>query len=159
MKKTIFIIALAAAIAACNNSNNNDQKAPAESEATKQVAGTASSSSELYEKEWKLLELNGKAVVLDSTFPKYPHLTFQKENRISGNLGCNGFGGNIAFEAGNSIKISGITSTQMACPNLGVEQSFLDALNNAKSYTVENNILTFSNDKKAITAKLEATAK
>ncbi|MCH5684415.1 hypothetical protein LWM68_09145 [Niabella sp. W65] len=32
------------------------------------MAGTASSSSELYEKEWKLLELNGKAVVLDSNF-------------------------------------------------------------------------------------------
>lgn len=156
MKKAIFIIALVATVAACNN--NKNQKVSVEIEATEPKAETLSSS-ELYEKEWKLSELNGKAVVLDTTFQKYPHLIFQKENRILGNLGCNGFGGNIEFEAGNAIKISDVTATQMACPNLEVEQGFFDALNNAKSYTVENNVLTLSNDKKESIAKLEVVVK
>ena len=36
----------------------------------------------------------------------------------------------------------------MACPNLEIENGFLDALNNAKNYATHNNILTLSNDKK-----------
>lgn len=45
---------------------------------------------------------------------KYPQLIFQKENRILGNLGCNGFGGNVEFKASNAIKIANITPTEMA---------------------------------------------
>ncbi len=157
MRKAIFIIALAAIVAACNN--NKNQKDPAETETTEQNTETVLSSSGLYGKEWKLSELNGKPLVLDTTFQKYPHLVFQKENHLSGNLGCNGFGGNIEFEPGNTIKISHITATQMACPNLEIEQGFLDVLINAKSYAVENNVLKLSNGKKEITAKLEVAAK
>lgn len=157
MRKTIFIIALAATMVACNN--NSKLNAPAVKEAEMQKVAPPSSSSELYQKEWKLSELNGKPIVLDSTFQKYPHLIFQKENHISGSLGCNGFGGNIKFEADNAITISDIIATQMACPNLEVEQVFLDVLNNAKSYSLENNELLLGNSKKQITAKLEAAAK
>lgn len=113
----------------------------------------------MYEKEWRLLELNEKAITLDSTFQQYPRLIFHKENTISGSLGCNRFGGKIEFETINTIKISDITATQMACPNLEVEQGFLDALNNAKSYAVENNVLMLSNKKKGVIAKLEVVAK
>lgn len=157
MRKAIFIIALAVIAAACNNTAN--QRTSGENEATGNKTETGPSYSELYEKEWKLSELNGKAIVLDSTFQQYPHLVFHKENTVSGSLGCNRFGGEITFEAGNMIKISKIVATQMACPNLQVEQGFLDALNNAKSYKLENNVLTLSNDKKEVTAKLEASAK
>jgi len=64
MRKAIFIIALATTIAACNN--NKNQKVSAETKTTEQNTETVLSSSELYEKEWKLSELNGKAVVLDT---------------------------------------------------------------------------------------------
>ena len=159
MRKTIFIIVLAATVMACNK--NSKQNAPDVKEAEMQNAAPASSSSssELYQKEWKLSELNGKPIVLDTTFRKYPHLIFQKDNHISGSLGCNGFGGNIKIEADNAITISDIVATEMACPNLKVEQVFLDVLNNAKSYSLENNVLLLSNSKKQITAKLEAGAK
>lgn len=157
MKKVIFIIAWAATVAACHNTGN--QKTTSESETPEQSAEILSSPSELYEKEWKLSELNGRAIVLDSTFQRYPHLVFGKENTLSGNLGCNGFGGKIEFEADNTIKISDLAATQLACANLEVEQGFLDALKNAQSYTVQNNVLTLSNDKNEITAKLEVTAR
>lgn len=157
MRKTILIVVLVATLVACNNSRN--QKVPAETETTEQKTEAISYSTQLYEKEWRLSELNGKAIVLDTTFQKYPHLIFQEENRISGNLGCNGFGANIELKADNKIKISDITSTEMACPNLEVEQGFLDALNNAKSYAVQNNVLTLSNNKNEITAKLEVKTK
>lgn len=157
MRKAIIIIALAAASTACNN--DNYQKNTAETEATELRTATVPSTSELYGKEWKLTELNGKAVVPDTTFPQYPHLIFQEKERISGNLGCNGFGGNIKFEKGNAITITELTSTEMACPNLEVEQEFFEVLNNAKSYTVQNDVLTLSNDKKEVTAELKGFAK
>lgn len=156
MRKSIFTIALIATIVACNNGAN--QKADVNNETTSEKTETPSSSSELYGKEWKLLELNGQTVKLDTVFPKYPHLIFEKK-RISGNLGCNGFGGNVKFEAGNAIQISDIVSTEMACGNLEVEQGFLEVLNKAKGYTLENNVLTLNNEKKEITAKLEVNAK
>lgn len=154
MKKSIFIIALAAGAMACNNNgkeNNNPENRVAE-----QKAEAPSLASDLSGKEWILIELNGKPVSLDTSFPQKPYLTFEKDNRISGNLGCNSFGGNLELQPGNGIKISEISATRMACPNLEVEQGFLDALQKAKSFVVENNTLTLSNDKKEPIARLQA---
>jgi len=154
MKRGIFIIALALGAIACNDNSKQDNNS--ETVVVGEKAEIHPSTPELYGKEWILLELNGKAVLLDTTFPKQPYLIFQQENRVSGNLGCNSFGGNIEVQSNNRIKISEIASTQMACPNLEVEQTFLETLQNAKSFAVEGNTLMLSNDKKETTAKLRA---
>lgn len=151
MKKSIFIIALAIGAIACNNSSKEDNNSG--NTVTEQKA--SSSAPDLYGKEWVLLELNGKAVSLDTSFPQKPRLVFEKDNRVSGNLGCNSFGGNLELQSDNGIKISEISATQMACPNLEVEQMFLDALQKAKSFAVESNTLILSNDKKEAIAKLQ----
>lgn len=146
---------VAAFTVACNSSNNNTSSEYSTTNKVEQKTDTA----KLYSKEWKLIELKGKPIVLDTTFSKYPHLIFEKEYRVSGNMGCNGFGGNVELKDTNGITFSHIIATEMACPNLKVEQDFLDVMNNAESYIVENNVLTLSNDKQEITAKLEAIAK
>ena len=138
---------------ACNNSGREDGNQ--EKPVTAQKAETSSSAAYLYGKEWALLELNGKAVSLDTSFPKHPHLIFEKDNRVSGNLGCNSFGGNLELQSDNGIRISEIAATHMACPNLEIEQAFLETLQNAKSFAVDNNTLTLSNDKKETIAKLQ----
>ena len=139
---------------ACNNSGREDGNQ--EKSVTAQKAETSSSAADLYGKEWILLKLNGKAVSLDTSSPKQPHLIFQKDNRVSGNLGCNTFGGNLELQSDNGIRISEIAATQIACTNLEVEQLFLEALKNAKSFAVESNTLTLSNDKKEPIARLQA---
>jgi len=154
MKTGFFVIALAFAVAACNNSD--EQNNASGNPATDQAPGAPVSTSNLYGKEWKLQELNGKAVVLDTTFPRQPYLSFGKDNRISGNLGCNNFRGNLELLPDNKIKLSEIAATQMACPNLEVEQAFLETLQNAKTFVEEGNTLTLSNDKNEVTAKLQA---
>ncbi len=150
MKKAILMIAIAAILTACNN--NDAQNANVDNP----VTATASTPDVLLGKEWKLSELNGVPRVPDTTFPKKPLLIFENESRISGNLGCNGFGGNYELQENNSIKFSDIAATQMACPNLEIEQSFLEALNTTKSFRIENNTLLFSNEKQEVIAKLEA---
>nr|WP_315816760.1 copper resistance protein NlpE N-terminal domain-containing protein [Paraflavitalea speifideiaquila] len=54
---------------------------------------------------WKLVELMGKPVLVDSTFIKEPHLILQDDgSRIVGNGGCNGFSG--SFEISPSTALS-----------------------------------------------------
>ncbi len=154
MKKSTLIIVLAAATIACNN--NEKQNNTQENTAIEQKTETASSSPDLFGKDWKLLELNGKAIVLDTTFPRQPHIIFETKNRVSGNLGCNGFGANLELKQNNEIKVSEIVATEMACPNLEIEQSFLVVLQNATHFLLENNTLTLTNDKKETTARLQA---
>ena len=58
---------------------------------------------EILEKYWKLVELNGKDVVADSTFIKEPHIIFKEgNNRIIGNGGCNSISGEYKIESLNS---------------------------------------------------------
>ncbi|NGM61381.1 META domain-containing protein [Sphingobacterium sp. SGG-5] len=153
MRKILFIITLATFTAACN-SNTSKTSSGASATDTVEQKNDTTLVADLYGKEWNLVELNGGPVVLDSTFSKKPLLVFDKENRVSGNMGCNGFGGNVELKGTDGITFSHITATQMACPNLKVEQDFLDVMNNAKSFTKESNTLLLKNEKGEITAKL-----
>lgn len=155
MKKYIFIVALATTVMACNNNKQNEE---ADNVATEQSVDNQSASLDIYEKEWRLTELGGEVIVLDSMFNKKPHIIFQEDNRVSGNLGCNNFGGNVEMFDDNGVRFTGVGATQMACPNLGVEQGFLEALNNARSLHAEGDALTLSNDKDVVTARFEAVA-
>lgn len=149
MKKIIFIAAFA--VAACNRSNTKNTAETAPAEQTAESAAT-----ELLGKEWKLTELNGAVIQLDTTFPKTPFLVFDGESsRVSGNAGCNGIGGGFELEEAGSITISHIAGTQMACPNLEIEQEFLDVLANVKSFHVEGNALTLNNAAKEAIARFE----
>ncbi len=152
MKKSIFIVAVAVAVIACNNTPSGNTSKQAVTTQPTEVA------SDLYGKEWKLLELNGKAIVLDTTFPRYPYLIFEKENnRVIGNGGCNGLSGSFELKGKDSLEVSHVATTQMACPNLELEQQFLDVLKNVKRYYLEENILILSNESNDINAKFETS--
>ncbi|SFH06124.1 META domain-containing protein [Pedobacter insulae] len=159
MRKILFIVTLAVFTAACNTNKSKTSSDASATDTVEQKTETTPEVADLYGKEWKLIELNGKPVVLDSTFSKKPLLIFDKENRVSGNMGCNSFGGNVELKGTDGITFSHITATQMACPNLKVEQGFLDVMNNAKSFTTESNTLSLKNEKGEITAKLTTAEK
>jgi len=91
----------------------------------------------ILEKYWKLVELNGKLVVVGSTFVKEPHLIFKEAgNRALGNAGCNKF--SLTFSTGNDDRISihHGAITQMDCPRMNFEREFLDALRRADNYNL-----------------------
>jgi heat shock protein HslJ len=70
-------------------------------------------------------------------------LTFTKDGRVNGRSGCNQyFAGYKA--SGSALTFTGVGSTEMACTTLGVmeqEQVYLNALQAAKSYTVQGGSL------------------
>lgn len=153
MKKSILIIALAVAAAACNNGAT--KSTPEQTEETKIQETTP----DLYGKEWNLVELNGKAITVDTTFPKKPHLIFEKDSsRAMGNGGCNGFSTHFELKENDGIELSHAAATQMACPNMDIEQQLFEILTKVKSYHIDGNSLTLYNESKEALAKLEASA-
>lgn len=159
MKQVFFILALAINVTACNNANN---KSTTEQEDSMAVPApeTTTANADLFGTEWKLLELNGKAITVDTTFKKEPLLVFEKgTEKLNGNGGCNGFMGSYKLKEGNGIELTLGGATMMACPNLELEAQFHDALKQTKSYRIEGNTLLLDNEAKTTIAKLEATGK
>lgn len=67
------------------------------------------------------------------------------DNAINGNTGCNSFFGSFDIEK-NHIQLSQMGVSEMYCEENGVmelERTFLDALHNAKSFELKDNILIF----------------
>ncbi len=154
MKKSILIITLAIAVAAC--SATKTENTTTDTTATAAQQGQAALVVDLFDKEWKLKELNGKAVVLDTAFKREPQMVFQKESgKLIGNGGCNSFSGTYKVKDGNGIELSEGAATMMACPNLKIEGEFFAVLKQVKSYRIENGSLLLDNDKKEAVAKLE----
>ena len=69
------------------------------------------------------------------------------EGGVSGNGGCNGFGGSFQYDA-NTISFSQLISTLIACdqPISDQENAFFDALSKATSYSLNGNQLQISYD-------------
>jgi heat shock protein HslJ len=110
---------------------------------------------DLLEKYWKLVELHGKPVQVDSTL-KEPHIIFKESsNIIIGNAGCNSISGRYKIESPNRIEISKAISTQMACPGMDVERELLNALQRADNFSVAGDMLTLNKAKMAPLARFK----
>jgi heat shock protein HslJ len=159
MKKTFFILALATIIVSCNNTNTKSNTEQADTTVTSSTQ-PITANADLFGTEWKLLELNGKTIKLDTTFKKEPVLVFEKgTEKLNGNGGCNGFMGSYKIKENNGIELTLGGATMMACPNLELENQFHDVLKQTKSYHIEGNTLLLNNNAKTTIAKLEASAK
>lgn len=145
MLKSMLFFAVVFSFTACNNQQT---KEPPETAQPANAVESTAMAEELLNKEWKLVKLNGSGIALDTSFPNYPHLKFTNLVSTGGNLGCNGFGANVHISAADSIKISEIISTQMACPNLTIETQFMKALGNARTYKITGDTLALNDDKR-----------
>jgi heat shock protein HslJ len=115
------------------------------------------SSYAVLERYWKLVELMGKPVLVDSTFIKEPHLIFKDDgNRIVGNGGCNGFSGTFEISPLNRIRISKLVSTQMACRQLPIESQFTKVLLMADNFTISADNLSLNRARMAPLARFKS---
>ncbi|WP_255493515.1 META domain-containing protein [Myroides sp. WP-1] len=149
MKKITLIMAFSIIAVSCSSKKEN--VAQQKQEQTE----TELSSKDLTSSVWILKELQGQAVELDKNFPAIPKLSFTKENNLTGNLGCNNFNSNYLMD-NNALTIQQIASTQMACPNLEIEQNFVEILAKTKSFKIEKDILLLEDQNQEIIAKLKA---
>lgn len=97
---------------------------------------------------WNIISVNGENVPSD--MENKPFMEFDvKEQRIHGNSGCNIMNGGFFQKKGqpNSLLLSRMASTMMACPNMEIEGKVLEALRNVVSFS------KISNDKLALCDK------
>jgi len=97
--------------------------------------------------KWQLKVMKDEDVAKLFGEGKRPTMEFSEgSDRVSGNAGCNGYGGSAEFEENGTIRFGQFMSTMMACPNLEGEQKYLKALNDPVQATIDNSILTFRQD-------------
>lgn len=134
MKKILFAaIVVAMATTACNS-------------ARRMVAGEETY---IYDKEWKLTTLNGNAI--DTIQHKsIPTLMFdKKEQRVSGNAGCNRMMGSFKISRVDNIAFSKLGSTLMACADMELEGTYMKALEQVNKFSVtttDNTLLLLKGD-------------
>ena len=97
---------------------------------------------------WELTFISGQKIALNGLFPnKKPTISFNlPSSLVNGNGGCNGFGGKVKV-AGNTITVSNIISTMMACEG-GGEPIFFGTLEKITYYSIgaDNSLTMLTGD-------------
>lgn len=109
------------------------------------------------EKYWKLVEINGKAFVMKSSFRREPFLILKIEgNRINGFSGSNLFNGRYVMN-GSNIKFLDIVTAEQSCHNVETENALIKALNKCESYTLSSDgkYLSLNNSRTTRLARFE----
>jgi heat shock protein HslJ len=122
------VIFFIAAIASCSNS----KKTTAEN-----TSATVITDENKLNGNWQLTYMSGVKITLDGLFPnKKPTLVIKLPSPgISGNGGCNGYGGEVKIE-GKNISFGKIMHTMMACGGITGENQFFAVLETATTYSV-----------------------
>ena len=108
---------------------------------------------ELTGRNWKLIMLDGKSVRSNA---KQPFMILNtKENRVSGNTGCNNFFGTYELIDKNGIKFSSMGMTKMACIGDNPEEEYMDVLAKTTNYILTVNELILKDKNGKSLAKFE----
>ncbi|MFD2514959.1 META domain-containing protein [Pontibacter locisalis] len=98
---------------------------------------------------WMLVSLEGQDVPMPSD-SRTAFIRFQeKENDVHGFTGCNKFFGKYTLGE-ESLALSELRATRMACAGMENENKFLDVLSRVDSYRISKNVLTLYDDDKAV---------
>jgi heat shock protein HslJ len=128
--------------------------------ANKDIQKGVNHNDNLFDKYWKLDQILGVDIVTLGKLPAEAYITFHaEENRVSGNLGCNDFGGNYELTSGNRIRFSELISTLKMCLGENVEDRMKQALNTADSYYLSNDTLILNRARMAPLARFIAVEK
>jgi copper homeostasis protein (lipoprotein) len=107
------------------------------------------------EKYWKLIELNGKPVVVKEGM-REPHLILKSDGKVNGHGGCNGFFGEYELnEQTMRVHFSKIGSTLMACLEPTVEDEFHKVLNTVDNFSTDGDNLSLNKARMAPLARFK----
>ncbi|GAB1470438.1 hypothetical protein MASR2M66_13150 [Chloroflexota bacterium] len=90
--------------------------------------------------QWELVSYNKTPAVsgVDTS------ITFSPDGKLSGNVGCNGFGGDYSVD-GNKITFGPIASTLMFCENVAEQESgTLAVFQESATFVLDGNMLTIT---------------
>lgn len=135
MKKILFFTVLSLLLNSCTTINPNKKDFD----------------SQIQEKYWKLISLNGEKVVMAKNQEREVYFILKNDKTLKGFSGCNNFGGNYSISKNNKVKFLNISSTEMACPDLKInEQKVLNLFTNEKDYSIEKDTLKMYQSEKVV---------
>jgi len=87
---------------------------------------------------------NGKGAVVTVTGTRDVTATFDPDRRMTGDAGCNTYGGPYVIEGENSLVLGPLSVTSMACeePAMTTESDYLAALDRVATYEITGSTLT-----------------
>lgn len=133
----------------CNNSKKENTNVTS---TTKTENKTTKRATTFEDTRWKLVTFMGQDVSNKNAF-----ITFSsKNNKAYGNATCNNFNGTYKLENGNRIVLSKMVSTLKACPDMSIETSFLEVLEQTDNYSLNQNKMTLNKARMAPFAIFEA---
>lgn len=132
MNSRFFAIIATALILSSCGSNKKVVTVPKEQPVQTVTTMKQSDASQL-EGEWNVWTVGGKKV----TGENRPYINFSlSEGRIYGNNGCNTVNGDFTTGQGQSLRVSNVISTMMACADAPFETAINQALDNARFFSV-----------------------
>jgi heat shock protein HslJ len=119
---------------------------------------TAMAGEPLFDNQWKLIELMGKAIPSAAEPMNNITLKFSRaDNRISGFSGCNTYTGGFTSTAPLRISFAQMVSTMKACPTgMELESEYLKMLAGVDNYTINGNVLSLNKARMAPLARFES---
>ena len=85
---------------------------------------------------------NGQGAVTTVTGTAAVTATFDKDGKVTGNGGCNGYSATYTTGAGNAMSVSNLAATAMACAAGDTEAQYFAALTATARYSLAGNTLT-----------------
>lgn len=73
---------------------------------------------------WELSAIKGQKVDASKYSRGLPYIAFTKDNKVSGNSGCNGYGGTYNLNDEGGINISQLIATKMFCEGVNENEFF-----------------------------------
>lgn len=99
--------------------------------------------------KWEMNSFKGESTESAGFTAKTPIVIIDKEKgRISGNNGCNSFGGNAKVKD-SSIEFSMFMATKMFCNGVP-EKEFFDFFEGEVNYAVKGDVLTFTKGEESV---------
>jgi heat shock protein HslJ len=93
---------------------------------------------------WKLVELGVKKIPANAT-SKQMYLILKSDSTVSGNGGCNAFSGTYSLGKNNEIIFGELVRTNILCPGIDYEKSYLNAIAKTDHYEIVGNELLLQN--------------
>ena len=92
---------------------------------------------QLEDRKWALVELRGQPVEIGENQREAFLFLRAEDGRMHGNASCNMYNGFYAIKIGQRIKFDrNIAMTMMACPDMQLEQSFMEVLQMVDNYSL-----------------------
>jgi heat shock protein HslJ len=111
--------------------------------------------SDITNKYWKLVELNGKPINYSKDVAKEAYIIFKPDGKVHGSLSCNTLIGTYTLEEGNRIHFSEMVSTKKMCMDMSVEDELSKIFQIADNYNLTENKLVLNRARMAPLARFE----